>query len=58
MPLGFAYFGTHQIPLMEGSSATSRSTSSMAGPRLGPSVTSGTGSISMPKASVMLKWRS
>ncbi len=54
MPVGFEYFGTHQMPLMEASSATRRSTSSMSG----PCSSMGTGIIRMPNASQMVKWRS
>ena len=50
-PVGLLYFGTHQMPLIVGSDAASRSTASMSG----PSPVSGTGSMSMPKASQMVK---
>lgn len=54
MPVGLEYLGTHQMPLMESSVATRRSTSSMSGPL---SVIA-TGTFSMPKSAVMPKWRS
>ena len=53
-PVGFWYFGTHQIPLMDGSPATSRSTSSMSGPLSSMR----TFSISKPSDSVIVKCRS
>ena len=46
-PSGFEYFGTHQMPLIDGSSATSRSTSSMSG----PSAVIGTVTRSIPRRS-------
>ena len=54
MPVGLEYLGTHQIPLMESSAATRRSTSSMSGPL---SVIA-TGTFSIPRSAVMPKWRS
>jgi len=44
-PVGFEYFGTHQMPLIDGSSATSRSTVSISG----PSSVIGTGTSWMPR---------
>ena len=53
-PVGFWYFGTHQMPLISGSLAASRSTSSMSG----PSASIRTLIISKPSDSVMVKCRS
>ena len=54
MPVGFAYFGTHQMPLTEGSPSTRRWTMSMSG----PSSSMGMGTFLMPRCAVTLKWRS
>ena len=51
MPVGLEYLGTHQLPLMESSAATRRSTSSMSGPL---SVIA-TGTFSIPRSAVMPK---
>ena len=53
-PVGLEYFGTQNMPLMESSEATRRSTSSMSGP---VSVMR-TGTFSMPRSCVRPKWRS
>ena len=54
MPVGLEYFGTHQMPLIAGSAATSSSTTSMSG----PSAVIGTGTSSMPSRSDSAKCRS
>ena len=54
MPVGLEKTGTHHMPLMAASPATSSSMRSTSG----PSSRIGTGIISMPKLSVMAKCRS
>ena len=53
-PDGLLYFGTHHMPLICGSAATSFSTASMSG----PSSCSGTVIISMPNSLQIEKCRS
>ena len=54
VPSGLEYFGTHQIPLIDGSLETSFSTISISG----PSLCIGIFIISIPKYSVIAKCRS
>ena len=54
MPVGLEYFGTHQMPLMESSSLTRASMTSISG----PSSFMRTVIISMPNCWHMEKWRS
>ncbi len=53
-PVGLEYFGTVQMPLIDGSFATSSLATAMSG----PSGLSGTTIISMPSSSVIAKCRS
>ena len=53
-PVGLEYTGTHHMPLMAGSAATSSSIRSTSG----PSSRIGTVIISMPRVSVIAKCRS